>query len=164
MRIRSRAHIPRLLLAGLLIPAVIICENGILCSAEQAFLMLIYWFSMPRLLSSAQCFFSIEYSQFSRIIKATIRFIITTWQHHLMIEDNFDFFAVRFPLYNNAIRAKCLQLNDGIMDPRYENVAMFTDGTQRQHNRDRRSNFSGQILLPRLFSNERTRWHDRCFF
>ena len=29
------------------------------------------------------------------------------------------------------------------MDPRYENVAMFTDGTQRQHIRDRRSNFSG---------------------
>jgi hypothetical protein len=140
MRIRSRAHIPRLL-AGLLIPAVIICENGTLCSGEQAFLMLIYWFSMPRLLSSAQCFFGIEYSQFSRIIKATIRFIITTWRH--LIEDNFDFFAVRFPLYNNAIRAKYLQLNDGIMDPRYENVATFTDGTQRQHNRDRRSNFSG---------------------
>ncbi len=132
MRIRSRALIPRLL-AGLLIPAVITCENGTLCSGEQAFLMLIYWYSMPRLLSSAQCFFGIEYSQLSRIVKATIRFfIITTWRH--LIEDNFDFFAIRFPLYNNAIRAKYLQLNDGIMDSRYENVNMFTDGTQRQHN------------------------------
>ena len=29
------------------------------------------------------------------------------------------------------------------MDPKYLNTALFTDGTQRQHNRDRRSNFSG---------------------
>ena len=125
MRIRNRAYIPRLL-AGLLIPATITCENGSVCSGEQAFLMLLYWFSMPRLLSSAQCFFGIEYSQISRIIKATIRFIINTWRH--LIEDNLEFFAIRFPIYNNAIKAKYLQLNDGLMDPRYNNTAIFTDG------------------------------------
>ena len=42
MRIRNRAYIPRLL-AGLLIPATITCENGSVCSGEQAFLMLLYW-------------------------------------------------------------------------------------------------------------------------
>ena len=140
MRIRNRAHIPRLM-AGLLIPEEITCENGTSCSGEEAFLMLLYWFLMPRLLSSAQCFFGIEYSQISRIIKAIFRLIISTWRH--LVDDNLDFFSVRFPLYNNAIRAKYMQLNDNIMDPHYQNVATFTDGTQRQHNRDRRSNFSG---------------------
>ena len=32
---------------------------------------------------------------------------------------------------------------DGVVDPKFINTALFTDGTQRQHNSGRRTNFSG---------------------
>ena len=42
MRILRRCHIPRLL-AAFQIPAVFTCDNGTVCSGEEAFLMFIYW-------------------------------------------------------------------------------------------------------------------------
>jgi len=96
---------------------------------------------MPRLLAQAQYFFGREYSQISRIVKAVIIFINGRWLK--LVEDNLDYFAPRFGLYNTApITAKYINLF-GIMDPKYALTVLFTDGTQRQHNRCRRTNFSG---------------------
>ena len=45
-------------------------------------------------------------------------------------------------MYSADITNKYLALYEA-MDPKYQNTALLTDGTQRQHNRDRRTNFSG---------------------
>ncbi len=52
------------------------------------------------------------------------------------------FFAPRFLSYRAAIHRKYIFLH-GFVDPKFINTALFSDGTQRQHNRDRRTNFSG---------------------
>ena len=62
------------------------------------------------------------------------------WQH--LVDDNLDFFAPRFLSYRAAIHRKYIFLH-GFVDPKFINTALFSDGTQRQHNRDRRTNFSG---------------------
>lgn len=139
MRILRRCHIPRLL-AAFQIPAVFTCDNGTVCSGEEAFLMFIYWWSMPRLLSSAQYFFGLEYSQISRIVKSVVMYISRRWQH--LVDSNLNFYAPRFETYSAAITQKYFSVY-GINDPKYTRTALFTDGTQRQHNRNRRSNFSG---------------------
>ena len=140
MRILRRAHVPRLI-AVFGIPQVIVCPNRTVCMGEAAFLMFLYWWSMPRLLAQAQEFFGLEYSQISRIVKAVVVFLSSHWLH--LIGDAFDYFAPRFGIYNAAIINKYSTINNGIMDPKYALTAMFTDGTQRQHNRNRRTNFSG---------------------
>ena len=139
IRIKNREYIPRLI-AALQIPLLVICHNGTRIAGEEAFLMLLYWFSFPRTLAFAQEFFGIEYSQISRIVRTTIRIIMLEWQH--LIDNNLDFFTPRFPMYSAAITNKYLSLYEA-MDPKYQNTSLLTDGTQRQHNRDRRTNFSG---------------------
>ena len=52
------------------------------------------------------------------------------------------FFAPRFLSYRAAIHRKYILLH-GFVDPKFINTALFSDDTQRQHNRDRRTNFSG---------------------
>lgn len=139
LRIRNRAYVPRLM-AALHIPRIITCENGTIIVGEEAFLMLLYWFSFPRLLSTAQEEFGLEYSQISRIVRTMIYTIMIEWQH--LIDDNLEFFAPRFPAYCTAISNKYLALYQAV-DPKYALTALLTDGTQRQHCRDRRTNFSG---------------------
>ena len=139
IRIRNRAHIPRLI-AALHIPEFIRANNGSVMHGEEAFLLLLYWLSFPRTLASAQEFYGLEYSQLSRFIRAIIRLIMDEWQH--LVDDNLDFFAPRFLSYRAAIHRKYIFLH-GFVDPKFINTALFSDGTQRQHNRDRRTNFSG---------------------
>ena len=116
IRITRRVHIPRLITA-LEIPNEIKCPNGTKCNGEEAFLMFLYWLSMPRLLAHAQYFYGREYSQISRIVREVARFLIVRWHH--VVDDNLDYFAQRFPLYCAAITAKFVQLN-GLMDPKVE--------------------------------------------
>ena len=47
MRIRNRAHIPRLM-AALHIPDFITANNGSIMHGEEAFLLLLYWLFFPR--------------------------------------------------------------------------------------------------------------------
>lgn len=89
MRIKKREYIPRLIIA-LHIPHIIIADNGSVMFGEEAFLLLLYWFSFPRLLSSAQEFYGIEYSQLSRFIRTIVRTLCAEWLH--LIDDNLDFF------------------------------------------------------------------------
>ena len=100
MRIKNRAHIPRLI-AALHIPEVITCDNGSIMPGEEAFLLLLYWFSFPRTLASAQEFYGLEYSQISRIIRTVIQNIMFEWQY--LVDDNLDFFSPRFLHYSTAI-------------------------------------------------------------
>ena len=139
IRITNRNHIPRLI-AALHIPEIVECENGNVMQGQEAFLLLLYWFSFPRCLSIAQEIYGLEYSQISRIIKAMIILIMTEWRH--LVDDNFAFYVPRFALYSQVITAKYLELH-GAMDLKYARTALMTDGTQRQHNRDRRTNYSG---------------------
>ena len=139
IRITNRNHIPRLL-AALHIPDIVECENRCTMAGEEAFLLLLYWFSFPRCLAVAQDFYGLEYSQISRIIRTMISLLMAEWRH--LIDDNLEFYSPRFTIYRNAITAKYIELY-GVMDPKYARTSLFTDGTQRQHNRDRRTNFSG---------------------
>ena len=62
--LRIELIIPRLI-AALHIPEIIIRDNGSIMPGEEAFLMLLYWFSFSRTLASAQEFYGLEYSQIS---------------------------------------------------------------------------------------------------
>jgi hypothetical protein len=60
------------------------------------------------------------------------------------VTNNFAFFVPRFPAYKAAILAKYQQVHPNLaMDPKYDEVALFSDGTKRKHNHDRQTNYSG---------------------
>ena len=139
MRISDRAHIPRLITA-LHIPEIIICDNGSVMPGGEAILLLLFWFSFPRTLAIAQDFYGLEYSQLSRIVRTTIPTLAMNWQH--LMDNNLDFYSPRFEMYNAAIVNKYIQLY-GLIDMKYATTSLFSDGTQCQHNRDRRTNFNG---------------------
>ena len=101
--ITNRNHIPRLL-AALHIPDIVECENRCTMAGEEAFLLLLYWFSFPRCLAVAQEVYGLEYSQISRIIRTMISLLMAEWRH--LIDDNLEFYSPRFTIYRNAITAK----------------------------------------------------------
>ena len=75
---------------------------------EEAFLLLLYWFSFPRTLASAQEFYGLEYSQISRFIRTMVLSLMSEWQY--LVDNNLDFFSPRFQLYGTAINGKYMQL------------------------------------------------------
>lgn len=82
---------------SLQIPIILRCDNNSIFEGEEALLMLLYWFSMPRLLCNAQEFFQREYSQLSRIIKATIQYLMEHWRH--LVDNNLNFSQIDFVLF-----------------------------------------------------------------
>ena len=78
MRIRNRAHIPRLLQA-LQIPVRWNCDTGVVEDREVGLLMWFYWASFPRQIYIMQNLFGREFSQISRILKAVWTYINTRW-------------------------------------------------------------------------------------
>lgn len=141
MRITSRDNFRRIMLV-LNFPQYIICNNGTKCNSEEAFLMLLDRMSFPDRLDDFQERWGREYSQISRILDATFRFIDDNHKH-LVSNNSTRYFAHRFPLYNRQFKRKYAQVNGVPVPAWWDRVALFTDGTKLYTTKNYRRNFSG---------------------
>ena len=141
MRMPSRVTFYRIFYK-LNFPDIIRCDNNTTCCAEEAFLMLLYRLSFPTKLFKMQKLFGREYSQVSRIIRATFKYIDDTHKH-LVSNNSIRLFAHRFALYNQKFKVKYQSLHGVVTPPHWNNVAMFSDGTKLKTTRNVRQNFSG---------------------
>ena len=148
MRIWDRAHVAPLLAAIQVPNGRWECDNGVVEDAEVGLIMFFYWISFPRKLFAMQEVFGREYSQISRILKCIWEHMDTRWGH--LVTNNLNWYVAngRLAYYNAKFLAKYLQTNlvlaAGAGVPNHwALVALMTDGTQVQMNRDVRLNFSG---------------------
>lgn len=65
-------------------PAIVVCDNGLSCSGEHAFALMLYRLAYPTRLTEMQDVFGRDYSQLSRIFK---------WSVDLMYEKHKDKFT-----------------------------------------------------------------------
>lgn len=141
MRITSRAHIP-LLVHHLQMPPFIVCDNRCRMASTECYLLWLSFISNQMRMQDLQARHGLEYSQVSRFLKFMWLFMWMRAQPKLA-HTNLPFFVARFQHYQMCIAAKYTALHGVAMDPRYTQVAMFTDGTQRRMPRNRRTNYSG---------------------
>ena len=77
--LRFRKEGLRELLRACNFPHTIVCDNKYTCPGESAFCMMLYRIAYPRRLFDMQDKFGREYTQLSRIFKASIKFM---YDHH----------------------------------------------------------------------------------
>lgn len=141
MRIWDRSYIPQLI-AALQVPNNRWeCDNGCVESLETGILMWFYFTSFPRKLHGMQREFGREYSQISRVLETIWSFMDLTWGH--LVTNNLPWFQPRLELHNNKFSAKYLEIWNVPPAPYWQDISLFTDGTQVQMNRDIQVNFSG---------------------
>ena len=141
MRITDRNHVPKLL-AALQIPPVWRCPNGTIMEREEGLLLWFYKTSFPTRLVTLQKIFGREYSQLSRVLKEVWMFLNNRWKH--LVTNNIPYEVSRFPMYNVCVRRKFSKLFPNTpMPARWRRIALFSDGTKLQINRDVPVNYSG---------------------
>jgi len=141
-RITSRDNFRRIM-TQLNSPPQIICTNGTKCHPEEAFLMLLDRISFPERLDDMQERWGREYSQISRILDATLRFIDEN-HSHLVSNNSIRYFAHRFNLYNRMFKLKYMQINGVANVPLYwDMISVFSDGTKLYTTRNYRRNYNG---------------------
>jgi nuclease HARBI1 len=112
-------------------PNEILCSNGLRCSGQYAFCLMLYRLAYPTRLHTLQSTFGRDHSQISRIFNAAIDFM---YQHHRQkVQGNLDWYADRFDLYNAAILKKILNMGAnpyaGYVPNELVDIFAFLDGT-----------------------------------
>jgi hypothetical protein len=139
-RITDRNYIAQLLQL-LQIPQTFVSPNRGRMTGEECFLLWLSYVSSPTRLQDLQRRHGLEYSQISRWIRVMWAFLFVRWSPKVL--NNLAFFVPRFPAYAQRIAAKYTAMHGVVMDPRYANVALFSDGTKRKQHRARRTLFCG---------------------
>ena len=110
-------------------PPNISCDNRSVCHYEEAFLIMLFRMARPRTLVEASEEFGIDHSQICRIFNTIMQLVVQ--RNHILIFDNIAYFVPRFPIYNQALRAKITSLNL-ILPAAALDTALFTDGTSKE--------------------------------
>ena len=106
-------------------PQDVICDNGSRAHCEEAFLILLFRMARPRTLVEASAEFGIENTQVCRIFNTTMQMVVM--RNHLLVFDNIPYFVPRFPMYNQALRAKILSLGQTLPAAALD-TALLSDG------------------------------------